>query len=230
MRPPLSRRQFLAASAAAALAGPAAAAESKKLVLIAGTPEPRARRPRVQRRRPAPRQVPQGLPRPGDGRLPERLAEGRPVGLRRGRRHPLLRRRRRRPPARPREPPRSHRQADGEGRRPDVRPLRRRGAEGPGRQGVPGLDRRVLRDGYSCNPMWTPEFKEFPKHPIANGVKPFTVRDEWYFNMRFRDRHEGRDADPRRPSPAGRGARRPVRLPEGAVQAHPGGEGAARAR
>ncbi len=40
---------------------------------------------------------------------------------------------------------------------------------------------------FSCNPMWSPEFKEFPKHPIANGVKPFTIRDEWYFNMRFRD-------------------------------------------
>jgi trehalose utilization protein len=40
---------------------------------------------------------------------------------------------------------------------------------------------------YSCNPMWSPEFKEFPKHPIANGVKPFTIRDEWYFNMRFRE-------------------------------------------
>jgi hypothetical protein len=40
---------------------------------------------------------------------------------------------------------------------------------------------------YSCNPMWTPEFKEFPRHPIANGVRPFSIRDEWYFNMRFRD-------------------------------------------
>jgi hypothetical protein len=40
---------------------------------------------------------------------------------------------------------------------------------------------------YSCNPMWSPEFKEFPKHPAANGVKPFTIRDEWYFNMRFND-------------------------------------------
>lgn len=40
---------------------------------------------------------------------------------------------------------------------------------------------------YSCNPFWSPEFNEFPKHPVANGVKPFKVRDEWYFNMRFRD-------------------------------------------
>lgn len=44
---------------------------------------------------------------------------------------------------------------------------------------------------YSCNPMWAPEFKTFPKHPIANGVKPFTVKDEWYFNMRFRDDMKG---------------------------------------
>jgi type 1 glutamine amidotransferase len=40
---------------------------------------------------------------------------------------------------------------------------------------------------YSCNPFWTPEFKEFPKHPICNGVKPFSIRDEWYINMRFND-------------------------------------------
>jgi type 1 glutamine amidotransferase len=39
---------------------------------------------------------------------------------------------------------------------------------------------------WSVNPIWSPDFKEFPKHPIANGVKPFSVSDEWYFNMRFR--------------------------------------------
>lgn len=39
---------------------------------------------------------------------------------------------------------------------------------------------------YSCNPMWSPEYKHFPKHPITSGVKPFALRDEWYFNMRFR--------------------------------------------
>ena len=40
--------------------------------------------------------------------------------------------------------------------------------------------------GYSCNPMWTPDFKELPKHPIANGVRPFAIKDEWYFGIRFR--------------------------------------------
>lgn len=44
---------------------------------------------------------------------------------------------------------------------------------------------------YSCNPMWSPEFKSFPAHPITRGVKPFSVRDEWYFNMRFRPEMKG---------------------------------------
>jgi hypothetical protein len=38
---------------------------------------------------------------------------------------------------------------------------------------------------YSVNPWWTPEFKEFPDHPICRGVKPFSLRDEWYYHMRF---------------------------------------------
>jgi len=46
-------------------------------------------------------------------------------------------------------------------------------------------------DLYSVNPMWTPEYKEFPNHPITRGVKPFAVRDEWYFNMRFRPDMQG---------------------------------------
>jgi Trehalose utilisation len=39
---------------------------------------------------------------------------------------------------------------------------------------------------WSCNPMWTPEFHDLPEHEITRGVKPFAIRDEWYFNMRFR--------------------------------------------
>lgn len=38
---------------------------------------------------------------------------------------------------------------------------------------------------FSCNPMWEPSFTTFPKHPVTRGVKPFQIRDEWYFNMRF---------------------------------------------
>jgi type 1 glutamine amidotransferase len=39
---------------------------------------------------------------------------------------------------------------------------------------------------WSVNPHWDANFKEFPAHPIANGVKPFTTNDEWYYHMRFR--------------------------------------------
>jgi hypothetical protein len=38
----------------------------------------------------------------------------------------------------------------------------------------------------SVNPHWDGDFKTLPVHAITRGVKPFTTRDEWYFNMRFR--------------------------------------------
>lgn len=38
---------------------------------------------------------------------------------------------------------------------------------------------------WSVNPWWTPKFEKFPQHPITRGVKPFSVRDEWYYHMRF---------------------------------------------
>lgn len=44
---------------------------------------------------------------------------------------------------------------------------------------------------WSVNPHWTAEFKSFPPHSITRGVKPFTVNDEWYFHMRFREGMEG---------------------------------------
>lgn len=40
---------------------------------------------------------------------------------------------------------------------------------------------------FSCNPIWDADFKTLPAHPITRGVKPFKAKDEWYFNMRFRD-------------------------------------------
>jgi len=46
-------------------------------------------------------------------------------------------------------------------------------------------------DRYSCNPMWTPDYQKFPDHPIARGVKPFSIRDEWYMHMRFRPEMRG---------------------------------------
>lgn len=46
-------------------------------------------------------------------------------------------------------------------------------------------------DRFSTNPHWDAEFKTLPKHPITEGVKPFTINDEWYYNMRFRPGMEG---------------------------------------
>ena len=47
---------------------------------------------------------------------------------------------------------------------------------------------------FSCNPIWEPTFSEFPKHPITRGVKPFQIKDEWYFNMRVADGFTGQKA------------------------------------
>lgn len=44
---------------------------------------------------------------------------------------------------------------------------------------------------WSVNPFWPAEFKSFPNHPVARGLKPCVIRDEWYYNMRFRDNMEG---------------------------------------
>lgn len=38
---------------------------------------------------------------------------------------------------------------------------------------------------WSVNPHWDAEFKQLPDHPVTRGVRPFTLRDEWYFHMRF---------------------------------------------
>jgi type 1 glutamine amidotransferase len=44
---------------------------------------------------------------------------------------------------------------------------------------------------WSVNPHWDADFKSLPNHPITRGVKPFQMRDEWYFNMRFREGMKG---------------------------------------
>jgi hypothetical protein len=44
---------------------------------------------------------------------------------------------------------------------------------------------------WSVNPFWTADFKHLPDHPIARGVKPFSIEDEWYYNMRFMENMEG---------------------------------------
>ena len=46
-------------------------------------------------------------------------------------------------------------------------------------------------NNYSCNPMWSPDFQQFPEHPVTRGVKPFSNLDEWYFNMRWAENEKG---------------------------------------
>jgi hypothetical protein len=41
-------------------------------------------------------------------------------------------------------------------------------------------------NAFSCNPIWEPAYSKFPDHPITRGVKPFQIKDEWYFHIRFR--------------------------------------------
>src|SRR6266436_5253847 len=44
---------------------------------------------------------------------------------------------------------------------------------------------------WSVNPHWDANFEQLPKHPITRGVKPFSINDEWYFHLRFRDSMKG---------------------------------------
>ncbi len=44
---------------------------------------------------------------------------------------------------------------------------------------------------WSVNPVWDASFKDLPKHPVCQGVKPFGTHDEWYFHMRFQDGMQG---------------------------------------
>ncbi len=47
------------------------------------------------------------------------------------------------------------------------------------------------QSGYSANPIWVAEVKKLPDHPITRGVRPFALKDEWYFGIRFREDGEG---------------------------------------
>ncbi|MGD0089265.1 MAG: ThuA domain-containing protein [Planctomycetota bacterium] len=44
---------------------------------------------------------------------------------------------------------------------------------------------------WSINPSWEADFKSFPDHPVARGLKPFKIHDEWYYHMRFADDMKG---------------------------------------
>lgn len=44
---------------------------------------------------------------------------------------------------------------------------------------------------WSVNPHWTAYYRQLPKHPTTNGVRPFSTNDEWYYHMRFRENLKG---------------------------------------
>ncbi|MFM8274932.1 MAG: ThuA domain-containing protein [Gemmata sp.] len=44
---------------------------------------------------------------------------------------------------------------------------------------------------YSINPHWDANIRSLPIHEITRGVKPFTLRDEWYYGMRFAEEKQG---------------------------------------
>jgi hypothetical protein len=56
---------------------------------------------------------------------------------------------------------------------------------GPSAKGMLAWMGGYFEMNWSVNPHWVAEFKVFPGHPAANGVKPFAIDDEWYFHMRF---------------------------------------------
>jgi hypothetical protein len=43
----------------------------------------------------------------------------------------------------------------------------------------------------SVNPVYEAAFNALPAHPITRGVKPFHIRDEWYYNIHFRENLRG---------------------------------------
>ena len=45
--------------------------------------------------------------------------------------------------------------------------------------------------GYSTNPHWKAEIRTLPDHAITRGVEPFTIQDEWYYNIRFEPHMKG---------------------------------------
>ena len=49
----------------------------------------------------------------------------------------------------------------------------------------------AFESNWSVNPIWQADFKQLPTHAVTRGVKPFSTRDEWYFNLRFRPDMKG---------------------------------------
>ena len=174
---------------------PPADFKGKRILIVAGQPQPRPRRPRVLRRQRHPHEPAEAEP----GRLPDhgprRLAEEREA-LRHRRLHRDVHGRRRRPPG-DRSPERMEviqKQLDRGCGWVNMHyaveyPVKAgdRDIAGP----VKGWLGGYYETGYSINPHWDAMIRSLPKHPITRGVKPFTIRDEWYYNMRWVDDMKG---------------------------------------
>lgn len=79
---------------------------------------------------------------------------------------------------------------------PDGKPTKTPPPPGRGSDGKGAAEFLDWMGGYfeqwwSVNPHWTANYTALPKHPICNGVKPFSTNDEWYFHMRFREGMKG---------------------------------------
>ena len=46
---------------------------------------------------------------------------------------------------------------------------------------------------WAVNPHWVLDDAELGDHPINRGVEPYTIDDEWYYHLRFREDMEGVD-------------------------------------
>ena len=49
----------------------------------------------------------------------------------------------------------------------------------------------AFEPNWSVNPTWTADFTTLLNHPITRGVKPFSIKDEWYFHLRFKEAENG---------------------------------------
>jgi hypothetical protein len=48
----------------------------------------------------------------------------------------------------------------------------------------------VFEAGWSVNPIWVLEAAPTASHPVARGVGPLRIKDEWYYHLRFRETAE----------------------------------------
>ena len=59
--------------------------------------------------------------------------------------------------------------------------------EGDGAERVDSWIGGHYQDQVSCNPIWEARIGQIPEHPVARGISPFAMTDEWYFNIQFDD-------------------------------------------